>query len=155
MVREPPVGGKLLLTYHQYPQPWLTLSLPKSMPQPIAPAFYGKWRDNKCNSKAGERICKDPAKLHIWTSQRHAPHYLSRLKILLKQMSGSGLSNRSLGFSDARRLKNPYLRRSSCEALPALGGEIMWLSSLLVIKLPRTNSNWLSGSTIFLKGCSI
>jgi hypothetical protein len=28
----------------------------------------------------------------------------------------------------------------------------MWLSSLLVIKLPGTNSNWLSGSTIFLKG---
>jgi hypothetical protein len=61
----------------------------------------------------------------------------------------------NLGFSDARRLKIPYLRHSICEALPAPGGEIMWLSSLLVIKLPGTNSNWLVGSTIFLKGCSI
>ena len=47
------------------------------------------------------------------------------------------------------------LQRNSCEALPALGGEILWLSNLLVIKLPETNSNWLSGSTIFLMGCSI
>jgi hypothetical protein len=125
------------------------------MPQPTTPSFCGKWRDNKCNNKAGERIRKELAKLHIWTSRRHVPHYLSRLRILLKQMSGSGLSNKSLGFSDARRLKSPYLRRSSCEALPALGGEIMWLSSLLVIKLLGTNSNWLSGSTIFLMGCSI
>jgi hypothetical protein len=28
MVQEPPVGGRLLLTRHQYPQPWLRLSLP-------------------------------------------------------------------------------------------------------------------------------
>jgi hypothetical protein len=28
MVREPPVGERLLLTRHQYPQPWLRLSLP-------------------------------------------------------------------------------------------------------------------------------
>jgi hypothetical protein len=28
MVREPPVGGKLLLTRHQYLQPWLRQSLP-------------------------------------------------------------------------------------------------------------------------------
>src|SRR5699024_8445165 len=131
------------------------LSLPWSMQQPITPAFCRKWWDNRCNSKAGERIHKDLAKPHIWTSRRHVPHYLSGLKILLKWMSGSGLSNKSLGFSDARRLKSPYLRHNSCEALPALGGEIMWLSSLLVIKLPGTNSNWLSGSTIFLKGCSI
>jgi hypothetical protein len=59
------------------------------------------------------------------------------------------------GLLDAWRLKSPYLRHISCEALPALAGETMWLSSLLVIKLPRTNSNWLFGSTIFLKGCSI
>jgi hypothetical protein len=125
------------------------------MPQPTTPAFCGKWSDSKCNSKVGERIRKDPAKLHIWTSRRHVPRCLSRLRILLKRMSGSGLSNKSSGFFDARRLKSPYLRHSSCEALPALGGEITWLSSLLVIKLPRTNSNWLSGSTIFLMGCSI
>jgi hypothetical protein len=37
-------------------------------------------------------------------------------------MSGSGLSNKSLGFSDARRLKSPYLRHISCEALSAPGG---------------------------------
>jgi hypothetical protein len=125
------------------------------MQQPTTPAFFGKWRDSKCNSKAGERIRKDPTKLHIWISQKRVPHYLSRLKILLKRMSGFGLSNKSLGFSDARRLKSPYLRCSSCEALLAPGGEIMWLSSLLVIKLPRTNSNWHFGSTIFLKECSI
>jgi hypothetical protein len=125
------------------------------MPQPITPAFFGKLQDNKCNSKAGEHIRKDAVKLHIWISQRHVPRCLSRLKILLKQMSGSGLLNKSLGFSDKRRLKSPYLRRNRCGALPALGGEIMWLSSLLVIKLPGTSSNWLSGSTIFLKGCSI
>jgi hypothetical protein len=106
------------------------------MQQPTTPAFFEKWRDSKCNSKAGECICKDPVKLHIWISQKRVPRYLSRLKIPLKRMNGSGLSNKSLGFSDARRLKSPYLRRSSCEALPALGGEIMWLSSLLVIKLP-------------------
>jgi hypothetical protein len=46
-------------------------------------------------------------------------------------MNGSGLSNKSLGFSDAWRLKSPYLWRSSCEALPALGGETMWLSMWL------------------------
>jgi hypothetical protein len=47
-------------------------------------------------------------------------------------MSGFRLLNKSLGFSDARRLKYPYLRCNSCEALPALGGEIMWLSGLLI-----------------------
>jgi hypothetical protein len=51
------------------------------------------------------------------------------------------LSNKILGFSDAWRLKSPYLRHNSCEAPPAFGWEIMWLSSLLVIKLPGTNSN--------------
>jgi hypothetical protein len=125
------------------------------MPRPTTPAFFGKWRDNKCNSKAGEPIRKDPAKLHIWISLRHVPHYLSRLKILLKRMNGSGLSNKSLGFSDVRRLKSPYLWHNSCEALPVPGGEIMWLFSRLVIKLHGTNSNWRFRSTIFLKGCSI
>jgi hypothetical protein len=43
------------------------------MPQPTTPAFCGKWQDNKCNSKAGERIRKDPAKLHIWISQKRVP----------------------------------------------------------------------------------
>jgi hypothetical protein len=104
------------------------------MQQPTTPASYGKWRDNKCNSKAGEPIRKGLAKLHIWISPKHVPRYLSRLKILLKRMSGFGLSNKNLGFSDAWRLKSPYLWHNSCEALPALGGEIMWLSSLLVIK---------------------
>jgi hypothetical protein len=66
-----------------------------------------------------------PAKLHICISQRHVPHYLSRRKILWKRMSGSALSNKSSGFSDVRRLKSPYLRHNSCEALPAHGGEIM------------------------------
>src|SRR5690242_19041986 len=98
------------------------------MQQPISPAFFGKWQDNKCNSKAGEPIHKDPTKLHIWISQKCVPRYLSRLKILLKRMNGFGLSNKSLGFFDARILKSPYLWRSSCEALPAPGGEIMWLS---------------------------
>jgi hypothetical protein len=95
------------------------------MPQLTTPTFCGKWRDNKCSSKAGGCICKDPAKLHIWISQRHVPHYLSRQKIIWKRMSGSALSNKSSGFSDVRRLKSPYLWHNSCEALPALGGEIM------------------------------
>jgi hypothetical protein len=125
------------------------------MPRPTTPAFCGKWRDNKCNSKAGERIRKDPAKLHIWISQRHVPHYLSRRKILWKQMSGSELSNKSSGFSDTRRLKSPYLQHSSCEALPAHGGEIMLSFSRPAIKLHGMSSNWLSWSTIYLKGCSI
>ena len=94
------------------------------MQQPTTPAFCGKWRDSKCNSKAGEPIRKDPAKLHIWISQKRVPRCLSRLKILLKQMSGSGLSNKSSGFSDARRLKSPYSRHINCEALSALGGEL-------------------------------
>jgi hypothetical protein len=111
------------------------------MQQPITPTFFGKWRDSKCNSKAGEHIRKDPVKLHIWISHKRIPRYLSRLKILLKRMNGSGLSNKSLGFSDAWRLKSPYLRHNSCEALPAPGGEIMWLSSLLVIKLPGASLN--------------
>jgi hypothetical protein len=118
------------------------------MQQPTTPAFFEKWWYSKCNSKAGERIRKDPAKLHFWISQKHVHSYLLRLKIPLKQMNGSGLSSKSLGFSDARRLKSPYLRRSSCEALPAPGGEIVWLSSLLVIKLPGTSLNWRFGSTI-------
>jgi hypothetical protein len=111
------------------------------MQLPITPAFFGKWWDSKCNSKAGEHIRKDPVKLHIWISHKRIPRYLSRLKILLKRMNGSGLSNKSLGFSDAWRLKSPYLRHNSCEALPAPGGEIMWLSSLLVIKLPGASLN--------------
>jgi hypothetical protein len=89
------------------------------------PAFCGKWRNNKCSSKAGDHIRKDPVKHHIWISQRHDPHCLSRRKILWKRMSGSALSNRSSGFSDVRRLKRPYLRHNSCEALPVHGGEIM------------------------------
>jgi hypothetical protein len=87
--------------------------------------FLREMAGQQMQQKAGERIRKDPAKLHIWISQRHVPHYLSRRKILLKQMSGSELSNKSSGFSDVRRLKSPYLRCNSCEALPAPGGEIM------------------------------
>jgi hypothetical protein len=87
--------------------------------------FLREWRDNKFSNKVGERIRKDPAKLPIWISQRHVPHYLSTRKILWKRMSGSALSNKSLGFSDVRRLKSPCLRHNNCEALPAHGGEIM------------------------------
>jgi hypothetical protein len=36
--------------------------------QLTTPAFYGKWRDNRCSSKVGGRILKDPAKRHIWIS---------------------------------------------------------------------------------------
>jgi hypothetical protein len=114
---------------------------PPPVPPTLAEAIAALVNATADNSKAGERIRKDPAKLHIWISQKCVPRYLSRLKILLKRMNGSGLSNKSLGFSDVRRLKSPYLRHSSCEALPAPGGEIMWLSSMLVIKLPGTNSN--------------
>jgi hypothetical protein len=77
------------------------------MPWPTTPAFCVKWRDNKCSSKAGERIRKDPMKHHIWISQRHVPHCLSRQKILWKRMSGSALSSESSGFSDVRRFKSP------------------------------------------------
>jgi hypothetical protein len=117
--------------------------------------FLREMAGQQMQQQGGERIRKDPTKLHIWISQKRVPRYLSRLKIPLKRTSGSGLSNKSLGFSDARRLRSPYLWRSSCEALPAPSGEIMWLSSLLVIKLPGTNSGWHFGSTIFQKECSI
>jgi hypothetical protein len=125
------------------------------MQQPITPASFAKWRDNNISSKAGELIRKDPAKLHIWISQKCVPHCSSRLKIPLKRMNGFGLLSKILGFSDARRLKSPYLWHNSCEALPAPGGEIMWLYSLLVIKLHGTNLNWHFGSTTFQKDCSI
>jgi hypothetical protein len=105
------------------------------MPQLTTPAFCGKWRGNKCSSKASERIRKDPMKHHIWISQRHVPHCLSRRKILWKRMSGSALLNKSSGFSDVRRLKSPCLRHNSCEALPVHGGEIMLPFSQSVIKL--------------------
>jgi hypothetical protein len=57
-------------------------------------------------------------------SETRPPLFVKR-KILWKRMSGSALSNKSSGFSDVRRLKSPYLRHNSCEALPAHGGEIM------------------------------
>jgi hypothetical protein len=117
--------------------------------------FLHEMARQQYQQQAGERIRKDLVKLHIWISQKRVLRYLSKLKILLKRMNGFRSSNKSLGFSDARRLKSPYLRHSSCEALLALGGEIMWLSSRLVIKLRGTNSNWHFGVTIFLKGCSI
>jgi hypothetical protein len=44
--------------------------------------FLREMAGHKCNGKAGERIRNDPTKLHIWISQRHVPHYLSRRKIL-------------------------------------------------------------------------
>jgi hypothetical protein len=83
------------------------------------------------------------------------PHCFSRRKILWKRMSGSALLNRSLGFSNVRRLKSPCLRHNNCEALPVHGGEIMLPFSRPVIKLHGTSSSWLSRSTIYLKGSSI
>jgi hypothetical protein len=44
--------------------------------------FLREMAGQQCNSKAGECIHKDPTKLHIWISQRHVSHYLSRRKIL-------------------------------------------------------------------------
>jgi hypothetical protein len=117
--------------------------------------FLCEMAGQQMQQQGGRAYPQGPAKLHIWISHKRVPRYLSRLKIPLKRTSGSGLSSRSLGFSDARRLRSPYLLRSSCEALPAPGGEILWLSSLLVIKLPGTNLSWHFGSTTFQKECSI
>jgi hypothetical protein len=125
------------------------------MPQLTTPASCEKWRGNRCSNKAGERIRKDPVKHHIWISERHVPHCLSRQKILWKRMSGSTLLNRSSGFSDVRRLKSPCLRHNNCEALPLHGGGIMLSFSRPVIKSHGMSSNWLSGSIIYLKGSSI
>jgi hypothetical protein len=117
--------------------------------------FLREMAGQQYQQQGGRAYPQGPAKLHIWISWKHVPHYSSRLKIPLKRINGFGLLSRSLGFSDARRLRSPYLRCNSYEALPAPGGEIMWLSSLPAIKLPGTNLNWHFGSTTFQKGCSI
>jgi hypothetical protein len=109
--REHLVARMIHQIHRRFHPRWLRLSLPWS-PRPLTtPASFAKWRDNNCSSKAGELIRKDPAKLHIWISRKHVPHYSSRLKIPLKLTNGFGLLSRNLGSSGARRPRSHYLRR--------------------------------------------
>jgi hypothetical protein len=111
--REHLVAKKIHQIHHRYHPRWLRLSPPWSPRPLITPASFMKWRDNNFNSKAGGLIRRDPAKLHIWISQKPIPHYSSRLKIPSKLTNGFGSLSRSLDSSDARRPRSHYLRLSS------------------------------------------
>jgi hypothetical protein len=46
--------------------------------------FLREMVGQQMQQQGGRVYPQGPAKLHIWISQRHVPHYLSRWKILLK-----------------------------------------------------------------------
>jgi hypothetical protein len=87
--------------------------------------FLREMAGQQMQQQGGRAYPQGPRETSYLDFSETRPRYLSRQKIPLKRMSGSGLSNKSLRFSDARKLISPYLRRSSCESLPALGGEIL------------------------------
>ena len=109
-------------------------------------SFLREMAGQQLQQQGGRAYPQGPRETSYLDFSETRPRYLSRLKIPLNRTSGSGLSSRSLSFSDVRRLRSPYLWRSSYEALPAPSGEIMWLFSLSAIKLPETNLSWYLGA---------
>jgi hypothetical protein len=96
--------------------------VPPTLAEAIA-ALVNATADNTCflREMAGQQMQQQGGRAYPQGPRQTS----SRRNILWKRMSGSALLNRSSGFSDVRRLKSPYLRHSSCEALPVHGGEIM------------------------------
>jgi hypothetical protein len=117
--------------------------------------FLRKMAGQQYQQQVGRAYPQGPRKTSYLDFSETRPPLFVKAQDPLEADEWIQVIEQKFGLLRCTETQNPYLRHSSCEALPALGGEIMWLSSLLVIKLPGTNSNWLSGSTIFLKGCSI
>jgi hypothetical protein len=82
----------------------------------------------------GRGYQQGPAKLLIWTSRKPVHHYLLKLNIHWKPMTGYGLLSRNLVFCAVQRHRSLYSQRNNYAALPALGGVILWPFSRPIIK---------------------
>jgi hypothetical protein len=117
--------------------------------------FLREMAGQQYQQQGGRAYPQGPCEISYLDFSETRPHYSSRPKIPSKLTNGFGLLSRSLGSSDAWRLRSPCFRCNSYEALPAPGGEIMWLFSRPAIKSPGTNLSWHFERTTFQKECSI